>query len=78
MTAPLLAVDGLCVRLGSGAGVVEDVSLRLDPGEVLALVGESGAGKTTTALALLGAAPPGTSITGGRVVVAGQSVLDRP
>ena len=42
MTAPLLRVEGLRVELTRAAPIVEDVSLELQAGEVLGLVGESG------------------------------------
>jgi peptide/nickel transport system ATP-binding protein len=69
-------VEGLWISLASGAHIVEDVSLRLQPGQVLGLVGESGSGKTTTALALLGYTSPGASVTAGRIAIAGESILD--
>ena len=76
-SVPLLAADSLCVRLAAGPAIVDDVSLRLHAGEILAVAGESGSGKTTTALALLGATPPGAYLAAGSVVVAGESLLGR-
>ncbi|HUU27925.1 MAG TPA: ABC transporter ATP-binding protein [archaeon] len=55
---PLLAVSNLTVRLSSGAAAVDGVSFTLERAECLALVGESGCGKTLTALSLLRAIPP--------------------
>ena len=52
MTAPLLRVENLSVRFDE-VPVVEDVSFALNPGETLAIVGESSSGKTVTALALM-------------------------
>ncbi|MEJ1976416.1 MAG: ATP-binding cassette domain-containing protein [Acetobacteraceae bacterium] len=52
MTAPLLQVEGLTVRFG-GVPAIEDVSFALNPGETLAIVGESSSGKSVTALALM-------------------------
>lgn len=49
---PLLEIDGLSVNLGQSA-VVRELSLRLAPGEMLGLVGESGCGKSVTALSIL-------------------------
>ncbi|WP_417583192.1 ABC transporter ATP-binding protein [Pelagibacterium sp.] len=72
-TAPLLAVDDLEVHFPIRAGVfkrqvgavkaVDGVSFSLGRGETLSLVGESGCGKSTTGLALMGLVKP----TGGRV-----------
>jgi oligopeptide/dipeptide ABC transporter ATP-binding protein len=56
--------------------VVDDVSLSVDPGQILGLVGESGSGKTVTSLAIMRllASPPAT-ITGGAVRFAGTDLL---
>ena len=72
-----MEVEALRVELVSGNPIIEDVTFTLAPGEVLGLVGESGCGKTTTALALLGYASRGTSIADGRVTVADQEVIGR-
>ncbi len=77
MTA-LLSVAGLCVSVRNAAGVavdiVHDVSFSAERGETVALIGESGSGKTTTALALLGYAKPGCTIRAGTINVAGVDV----
>ena len=68
----LLEIDDLHIAFGGRDGpvpAVRGVSLALDRGEVMGLVGESGCGKTVTALAilrLLPAPPPGARRTGGR------------
>nr|MBA2567624.1 ABC transporter ATP-binding protein [Thermoleophilaceae bacterium] len=65
--APPLAVEGLRVTLSSGGEelrAVDDFSLELRRGEAVALVGESGAGKSITAVALLGLTPPGARVEG--------------
>ncbi len=69
-----LGVSGLTIELVDGPPIVEDLTLRVEPGEIVGLVGESGSGKTTTALALLGYAREGVRIAGGAVDVAGQTV----
>jgi len=79
---PVLRVRGLTVALGGGrrrppVPVVRGVDLTLRRGEVLGLVGESGAGKSLTALSLLGLAPPGARV-GGSVRLLGEEVLGRP
>jgi peptide/nickel transport system ATP-binding protein len=59
---------------GGTLHAVQGVSLRLDPGERLGLVGESGCGKTTTALTLMGLLPPSASVSG-RVLLNGEDIL---
>ncbi|MCA1306565.1 ABC transporter ATP-binding protein [Microbacterium esteraromaticum] len=56
-----LDVRGLRISF-DGTVVVDDVSVTVEPGECVAIVGESGAGKSLTARALLGAAPAGASV----------------
>ncbi|HVV57917.1 MAG TPA: ABC transporter ATP-binding protein [Gaiellaceae bacterium] len=69
----LLQVDGLTVRIG-GAEVVGDVSFALERGERLGLIGESGSGKSMTALALIGLLPEEASVEG-RVVLDGDDLV---
>jgi len=60
---------------GGETPIVKDVSFRIEPGEVLALIGESGSGKTTIGLALMGYARRGCSIVGGSVRIGDTDVL---
>ncbi|NAZ37218.1 ATP-binding cassette domain-containing protein [Rubellimicrobium sp. CFH 75288] len=72
MSAAALAVRGLSVAYGT-AVVVRDLSFDLQPGEVLALVGLSGCGKTTVLRALLGLLPPSARVDG-RLRAAGEDL----
>ena len=53
---PVLAVDGLVVTI-DGVPMVDNVGFDIGPGEIVALVGESGCGKSMTALAIMGLLP---------------------
>lgn len=64
MTAPLLRIRGLTVRYSSGPAVLDGLDLDIGAGECLALVGESGCGKTTLARAILGLLPRPATVTG--------------
>jgi peptide/nickel transport system ATP-binding protein len=72
---PALLVNDLWVRTDAGSGVVEGVSFTIDAGEVLGLVGESGCGKTTVGLALLGYCRLGLRLDGGSVRIADRDLL---
>ncbi|WP_281663117.1 ABC transporter ATP-binding protein [Paraburkholderia fungorum] len=75
----MIEVKGLRVVAGAAPGpvteIVKGVSFSVKKGEVLALIGESGSGKTTIALSLLGYARAGCSISGGSVRVGDVEVL---
>jgi oligopeptide/dipeptide ABC transporter ATP-binding protein len=81
-TAPaaLLSVEGLSVRLGAARrDVVDSVSFEVAAGETLCLVGESGCGKSLTALALMGLLPsPPMRLSGGRAVFEEHDLLALP
>jgi peptide/nickel transport system ATP-binding protein len=70
----VLRVEGLRVETRSGAVLVDGVDLELARGEVLGLIGESGAGKSTIGLAALTFARPGCRIAGGRIVLQGTDL----
>jgi peptide/nickel transport system ATP-binding protein len=68
--APLLEIENLQtqIRLKQGTvRAVDGVSLTVDPGETLGIVGESGCGKTMTALSVMNLLPVGGHITGGAI-----------
>ncbi len=70
MSDAVLALDDLQVEIPTRDGVVRPVrgvSLRVEAGETLALVGESGCGKSMTALAVIGLLPHGARISGGEM-----------
>jgi oligopeptide/dipeptide ABC transporter ATP-binding protein len=71
-----LEVHGLSVELAPAGGkVVFDASFTVAPGEVLGVVGESGAGKSIMLRAVLGLLPAGFTVTSGEVWVDGGEVL---
>ena len=72
-----VVVEDLYVTAGDQT-LVDHVSFSIQPGEVLALIGESGSGKTTTALALMGYARHGCEIAGGSVRIGESDVLHLP
>jgi peptide/nickel transport system ATP-binding protein len=74
----LLEVDELSVRFATSSGyvqAVDRVSLRVEAGEMLGLAGESGCGKTTTALALPRLLPASAEVTSGQVRLDGRDLL---
>jgi peptide/nickel transport system ATP-binding protein len=73
MTEPALVVDDLTVSVGS-IEAVHQLSFVLEAGQRTGLIGESGSGKTLTALAMLGLLPEGLSATG-RVLYRGRDLL---
>ena len=79
MTKPLLSVCNLTVEFTIRGGVVpviDDLSFELAAGETLSLVGESGCGKSMTALAIMGLipSPPGV-ISAGSIILQGEDLI---
>ncbi len=77
----LLEVDQLCVEFTTRHGslrALSEVSFGIAPGEVLGIVGESGAGKSLTGAAIIGLLPPPGRIGGGRIVYDGQRIDTLP
>ncbi|MCC3703277.1 ABC transporter ATP-binding protein [Rouxiella badensis] len=75
MKATTLDIRGLCVDTLDGSPLVKSVSLQLAAGEVLGLIGESGAGKSTIGLAALGYARQGCRISAGEVLLNGTDMM---
>jgi peptide/nickel transport system ATP-binding protein len=77
MTAPRLAIEALsAISLRDGnRPILRRVSLAVATGEVHGLVGESGAGKSTIAKAILGIIPSQLKVTDGRIVFEGRDLL---
>ena len=71
MIAPCLDISNLSATLANGVRVLRSVSLTVASGEVRALVGESGAGKTMIGKAVLGVLPPSVRVVEGRVSLEG-------
>jgi peptide/nickel transport system ATP-binding protein len=79
--APLLTVESLRVEFpmrDATLVAVDDVSFSIAPGEVLGVVGESGAGKSVTGSAIIGLIDPPGRIAGGRVMLGDRRIDDLP
>ncbi|MFI6348912.1 dipeptide/oligopeptide/nickel ABC transporter permease/ATP-binding protein [Streptomyces sp. NPDC050560] len=77
---PVLSVEGLAIGFEQrhrGVDIVDGISFDVRPGEVLGLVGESGCGKSLTALTVMGLAPDSARIRG-RVVFDGRELTGMP
>ncbi|KOF14400.1 ABC transporter [Ensifer adhaerens] len=80
-TQTVLAVDRLCIdgfSDGNAFPIVQDVTFSLAEGEVLGLIGESGAGKSTIGLATIGILRPGCRVRSGTIKFAGQDIVNVP
>ncbi|MEI7599929.1 MAG: ABC transporter ATP-binding protein [Aestuariivirga sp.] len=72
--SPVIDIRNLSARTAVSP-ILRDVSLSVNAGEVMALVGESGAGKSTIAKAVLGILPTGIKVTGGNIIFEGTDLL---
>jgi oligopeptide/dipeptide ABC transporter ATP-binding protein len=75
---PVLDVRNLSTHIALSSSVVQavgNIDLRIDAGETLGLVGESGCGKSMTALSVMGLLPPGGSITGGSIKLGDRELV---
>ena len=81
MSTPVLSVRNLRVEFPSRRGTlvaVDDVSFDIGPGEILGVVGESGAGKSMTGTAVIGLLEPPGRIAGGQVWLQGERIDNLP
>ena len=76
--APLLEVKDLCIEFErhGEVNVVDHVSFKVRPGETMGLVGESGCGKSITALTIMGLIDPKATITG-EILYQGEDLLSK-
>ena len=75
---PALQVDGLKISIRTDEGiarVLDDVSVTLESGRIVGVVGESGCGKSTLIRAIMGILPRGASVDGGKIWFEGENLL---
>jgi peptide/nickel transport system ATP-binding protein len=79
MTKPVLQIENLSVALPAGgdrALAVSDLSLTVNPGEIVCVVGESGSGKSVTAQATMGLLPKRQlTVSSGRILLEGEDTV---
>ena len=78
---PLLEVKNLRIVFPTRRGIlvaVDDISLHINPGEVLGIVGESGAGKSLTGMSIIGLLEPPGRIAQGRIFLDGRRIDNLP
>jgi len=79
MNTPVLSVNNLSVALPAGADrnhALQDISLRLNPGDTLCVVGESGSGKSVLAMAVMGLLARELRVTAGSIHLQNESLLN--
>ncbi|MGE5137458.1 MAG: dipeptide ABC transporter ATP-binding protein [Gemmatimonadota bacterium] len=78
---PVLEITDLSTHIQLTRSVVQavgNIDLRIEAGETLGLVGESGCGKSMTGLSVMGLLPPGGSVVGGSIKLAGRELAGLP
>jgi peptide/nickel transport system ATP-binding protein len=78
MAGKLLDVQGLKMYINSWGGVVkavDGVDIEINDNEIVGIVGESGCGKSMTALSIMGLLPPGNKIMGGKILFKDNDLL---
>lgn len=81
MTDILLEVKNLTTSVGTGenkVNVVDDVSFTINRGETFVLLGESGSGKSISALSIMRLLPAAVKISGGEIILDGQNLFQLP
>ena len=81
MTTPLLQVRNLRVEFPTRHGnllALDDISFDIAPGEILGVVGESGAGKSLTGAAIIGLLDPPGRIAAGEILLEGRRIDNLP
>lgn len=81
MSEPLLAIKGLSIAFpvqGRWPRAVDELDLEVRPGQIVGLVGESGCGKSMTALGVMGLVPPPGRIEAGQVIFEGRAMVGAP
>lgn len=71
-----LRVEGLTIAYGNAPASVTDVSLRVRQGEIVGVIGESGSGKSSVALAMMGLLPDSATVTADTMSVVGSEMND--
>ncbi|OLP42314.1 ABC transporter ATP-binding protein [Rhizobium oryziradicis] len=77
---PVLSIENLTVRLPDGAdrrNAVSNVTLTVNPGEIVCVVGESGSGKSVSSHAVMGLLPKELQVATGRILVNGENVVEK-
>lgn len=81
MSKPLIEINNLTTSFGNGTGqvnVVDDVSFKIEKGETFVLLGESGSGKSLTALSIMRLLPAAAKINAGQIILNGQDLFKLP